>query len=189
MRRRHPLPRVWLMTDDRMGDALWQALGRLPRGAGVIVRHYGSPMAERRAILERVERIARRRGLIVLGAGGLVGSGGVHNARARHGLRTQAAHDKAEIVAAMRIGADALFVSPVFATRSHVGARGLGVVRFGLLVRGVRVPVIALGGMDARRARRVAAVGVYGWAGIDAWSKTVRAPAPAGAQRGMSRRQ
>ncbi|KQN24914.1 thiamine monophosphate synthase [Sphingomonas sp. Leaf33] len=179
MRRRHPLPRVclprvWMMTDERMGDALWNALARLPRGAGVVVRHYGLPLVERRAVLARVERIARARGLVVLGAGGLVGSGGVHNGRASRGLRTAAAHDRAEIVAAVRAGVDAVFVSPVFATRSHVGARGLGVVRFGLLMRGARVPVIALGGMDARRVRRLRAMGVWGWAGIDAWVKRRR---------------
>lgn len=179
MRRRHPLPHVWLMTDTRMGDALWEALQRLPRGAGVVVRHYGLPLVERRAVLTRVERIARARGLVVLGAGGLVGSGGVHNGRSARGLSTRAAHDRAQIVAAVRSGADAVFVSPVFATRSHVGAPGLGVVRFGLLVRGARVPVIALGGMNARRAQRLRAMGVYGWAGIDAWSKADRALARA----------
>lgn len=157
------------MTDERMGDALWDALERLPRGAGVVVRHYGLPLAERRVVLARVERIARARGLVVLGTRGLVGSGGMHNGRARCGMSTRAAHDRAEIVAAGRSGADAVFVSPMFATRSHVGARGMGVVWFGLLVRGAQVPVIALGGMNARRARRLRAMGVYGWAGIDAW--------------------
>jgi len=157
------------MTDERMGDAMWDALERLPRGAGVVVRHYGSPSAERRAVLAGVERIARRRRLVVLGAGGLIGSGGVHNGRARRGLSTRAAHNRSEIVAAVRAGADAVFVSPVFATRSHIGARGLGAIRFGLLVRGVRVPIIALGGMDAERARRLRSMGAHGWAGIDAW--------------------
>ncbi|RYD48780.1 MAG: thiamine phosphate synthase, partial [Sphingomonadales bacterium] len=42
MRCRHPLiPKLWLMTDERMGDDLWDALKRLPRGSGVIFRHYG----------------------------------------------------------------------------------------------------------------------------------------------------
>ena len=35
MKRRQPLPRVWLMTDERQGDGLWGALERLPRGAGM----------------------------------------------------------------------------------------------------------------------------------------------------------
>jgi thiamine-phosphate pyrophosphorylase len=41
-------------------------------------------------------------------------------------------------------------------------------VRFGLIAGRARVPVIALGGMDARKARRLP--NIYGWAGIDAWS-------------------
>ena len=172
MRRRHPstpLPRVWLMTDVRMGDALWDALDRLPRGAGVVFRHYGLPMAERRALLARVVTVARRRGLVVLGTDGLVTPWGAHNRRPRRGLYTRSAHDRGELIAAERAGADLVFVSPVFATRSHTGARVLGVARFGLLARGAGVPVIALGGMDARNSRRLARVGVYGWAGIDAW--------------------
>lgn len=172
MRRRHPhrsLPAVWLMTDARMGDALWDALERLPRGAGVVFRHYGLPMAERRALLARVVAVARRRGLVVLGTDGLVTPWGAHNRRPARGLYTRSAHNRAEIVAAERDGVDAVFVSPVFPTRSHPGARVLGVVRFGLLVRGCGVPTIALGGMDGRRARRVAGVGAFGWAGIDAW--------------------
>ena len=51
------------------------------------------------------------------------------------------------------------------------GARALGRVRLGLLIRGLPVPVIALGGMDARRAGGLQALGVYGWAAIDAWTK------------------
>ena len=47
----HPkrLPRLWMMTDERQGDALWSALERLPRGAGVVFRHYSLPAAARRA--------------------------------------------------------------------------------------------------------------------------------------------
>jgi len=169
MARRHPLPRQWLMTDTRMGDALWPALERLPRGAGVVFRHYGLDSAERRVLLDKVAAVARRRGLVLLAAGGLDGPDGTHNQRARHGLWSRSAHSRWEIVAAQRAGADLVFVSPVFATRSHPGARGLGVSRLGLMIRGTGMPVIALGGMNARRWRSVAPLGIHGWAGIDAW--------------------
>ena len=66
-------------------------------------------------------------------------------------------------------GADVLFLSPVFATRSHPDAQPLGLARFAWLVRRTPLPVIALGGMNARRGRRLASFGAYGWAGIDAW--------------------
>lgn len=70
----------------------------------------------------------------------------------------------------MRAGAKLLFASPIYATRSHPGTRALGRVRFGLMSRGLPIPVIALGGMDERRWRALRPLGVYGWAGIDAWA-------------------
>lgn len=175
MRRRHPpIPAIWLMTDERMGEGLWPALDRLPRGAGIVFRHYGLEPRARRSLVRRVAKVARRRSLVlvVAGADPAPGSTGVHN---RRGLpprfpRTASAHNRREAIAAWRGGADAVFVSPVFATRSHPGARALGPVRFGLMVRSLRVPVIALGGMTPKRARRLRALGAYGWAAIDAWT-------------------
>ena len=173
MRRRHPpIPALWLMTDERMGEAVWTALTRLPRGGGVVVRHYGLDARVRREFVRKVAKVARKNRLQLVIAGGNQGvSGtGVHNRRgSRAALKTASAHNRREAVAAARAGADAVFVSPVFATRSHPGARTLGPVRFGLMVRGLGIPVIALGGMNAKRARRLRALGASGWAAIDAW--------------------
>lgn len=82
-----------------------------------------------------------------------------------------AVHDRAEAISATRAGADAVFLSPMFATASHPGARTLSRVRAGLLVRGLKIPVIALGGMDAKRARSLKGLGFHGWAAIDAWMR------------------
>lgn len=172
MRPRHPLPHLWLMTDERMGDALWTALERLPRGGGVVFRHYGLPLAERRALFARVAKIARRRGLLLVRAGPQrLGrhEAGVHGQRGA-GLVTCSAHSRREAVAAIRKGADMLFVSPVFATRSHPGAPALGPIRLGRMIRGLGVPVIALGGVNPARASRLHGFGIHGWAAIDAWT-------------------
>lgn len=175
--RRAP-PRLWLMTDERQGERLWTALARLPRGAGIVFRHYRTAPAERRAVFEKVRRIARRRTLtLVLAAPPRIAAAwhadGVHG-RAGHRvarplLRTAPAHDAVELRAALLAGADVVFLSPIFATRSHPGVRVLGPLRFGALARGGG-RVVALGGMDRRRGRRLAALGSYGWAGIDALS-------------------
>lgn len=174
MPRRHPLPRLWLMTDERMGEALWDALERLPRGSGVVFRHYGLAASERQVLFARVLKVARRRGLVLVRAGSqpMRGEDGVHGGRGRgRGLRTAPAHSRREAVAALRAGAQALFVSPAFLTRSHQGARALGRTRFGMLVRGLDVPVIALGGMSAEKARSLKPFGIHGWAAIDAWTR------------------
>lgn len=74
------------------------------------------------------------------------------------------AHSLRELGMARHLGADAVLLSPVFATRSHPKARTLGPLRFRLLAARAGLPVIALGGMDARRAKRLRA---GRWAAID----------------------
>lgn len=171
MRRVDAIPTVWLMTDERLGESLWPALAALPRGAGIVFRHYETDPATRRALFARLRMIARRRGLLLIRAGTtrLKGERGVHNASGR-GLRSAAVHSLREGLAARRRGADLIFVSPLHATRSHPGAATLGVLRAAAIARHVALPAIALGGMDARRFRRLGGLGFHGWAGIDAWA-------------------
>ena len=91
-------------------------------------------------------------------------------AAAGRGLRSAPAHDFSEIRAAERARADLIFLSPVFATRSHPDAAPLGLARFAWLARRTALPVIALGGMDEARGKKLASFGAYGWAGIDAFA-------------------
>jgi thiamine-phosphate pyrophosphorylase len=163
------------MTDERQGDALWTALAALPRGAGIVFRHYRTPSGERRRLFEAVRIVARRRRLLLVLAGpariaAAWRADGAHGRKirrtARPLLRTAPAHNRREFLAARRAGADLLVVSPLFKTRSHPGGRTLGPLRFGLIAQ--QTPgVIALGGMDAPRFRRLRALGAYGWAAID----------------------
>jgi thiamine-phosphate pyrophosphorylase len=164
-------PSLWLFTDERLGDALWIALRRLPRGSGVVFRHYALSPAARARLFVAVRRRARARGCIVISAGGLLpGAEGVHGQGVGGGLRTWSAHNRREALRGVQAGAELLFVSPVFATRSHPGAPALGAARAARIGRGLGVPVIALGGMDAERFRAVRRLGLAGWAGIDGWS-------------------
>jgi len=181
MRARHPLPTLWLMTDERQGEALWRALERLPRGAGVVFRHHSTALRERKGLFARVRKVARRNRLVLVLAGpaslaAAWKADGVHGRGrdrrpTRRLIRTAPVHDMIELRAAERAGADLLFLSPVFATRSHPGERTLGPVGFGRLARAARRRVVALGGMTERHARRLAKLGCDGWAAIDALSR------------------
>lgn len=166
---RQPLPRLWLMTDERLGDGLLDAVARLPAGAGIVFRHYSLEAVARRSLFEQV-RAAHPGLLLMAGPAELAdrwGAGGSHGPGPGSGLRTAPAHDLAEIRAAEAAGASLIFLSPVFATPSHPGARPLGPDGFAGLAAQTRLPVIALGGMTDGRAEEL--VGAYGWAGIDAW--------------------
>ena len=152
--RRRQLPVVWLFTDERLGDVV-AAAARLRRGSGIVLRHHALPPAERRVLATRLTSVARQRGLVLID---------------ENDPRIAKAHNRAELIAARRRGARLVFVSPLFATRTHPDARALGPVRFGLLNRGARVPLAALGGMTAARFRRLRPLGAIAWGAIDAFA-------------------
>lgn len=170
--KRYPsLPPIWLVSDARNDAVLEQALRRLPRGSGLIFRHYHLPPAERRARFAALRRIARQHGhLAFLSADARTAR--AWNADGAYGSartltwgpalpRLVTAHSRRELRA---FRADAFVVSPVFPTRSHPGAGALGPVRFRLLTG--QAPVIALGGMTAKRAAGLKTP----WAAIDGLS-------------------
>ena len=167
---RRRLPALVLMTDlARLPDpvaAAWQ----LPRGAAVILRDAGHPAQA--DLGKALAQVARRRGLILLvssdaelaarlHAEGLhLPEAEVHRApglRRRHPrwLITGAAHSRAALNKAGRLGLDAVLLSPVFATASHPGGDFLGPLRFHALAQGQHLPVLALGGVDAASVRRL----------------------------------
>lgn len=164
------------MTDERLGKGLMPAIERLPAGAGLVFRYYRLDPGDRRALFERVRELAEVKQHLLLLAGPAEqarewGADGSHGrGRGDGGLRSAPVHDYGELRAAERSGADFLFLSPVFLTQSHPGRRPLGIARFAWLARRTSLPVIALGGMNPMRGRRLASVGAYGWAGIDAFA-------------------
>jgi thiamine-phosphate pyrophosphorylase len=165
---RQPLPRLWLMTDERLGDRLLEAVARLPEGAGIVFRHYSLRRAPRRALFDRV-RLAAPGPVLLAGPVALATTWGADGSHGRHQAATSApAHDLAEIRAAEAAGAALVFLSPVFPTRSHPDAPALGPDGFSSLARQTQIPVIALGGMNAARADQL--TDAYGWGGIDAWA-------------------
>lgn len=181
MTRAKPLPALWLISDARNDAGLERALARLPRGSGLIYRHYHLPGPERYARFRSLRRLARARGhRVILADSALTarewGADGIYGAprslwpRRADLIYLATAHDLAELGLAARLGADAALLSPVFATRSHPGGASLGPVRFRLLARhaaDAAVPVIALGGMTPARAR---GLGWHRWAAIDGLS-------------------
>jgi thiamine-phosphate pyrophosphorylase len=174
------------MTDERLGDRLLPAVAGLPVDAGIVFRQYSLAEAERRALFDSVR--AAHDGLLLLAGpseqAAAWGADGSHGRGRGHGLRSAPAHNYGEIRAAERAGAALIFLSPVHPTRSHPGGPALGLARFAWLARRTPLPVVALGGMNAARGKRLASFGAYGWAGIDAWSPAIPIQGfPAGCRR------
>jgi thiamine-phosphate pyrophosphorylase len=176
------LPSLWLVTDPRRIADPIAAAKRLPRGAGVIYRAFGAPDALE--IARQLKRVSMRRGLILLiGAdwrlAATVRADGVHlPERLMHraaALRaghprwriTAAAHNRPAIIRAGRLDLDAVLVSPVFESRSPSAGAPLGPFRFAALIRGARLPVIALAGIDDDTAPRLIGTGAQGLAAVE----------------------
>ncbi len=182
-------PALILVTDEtRLRDPL-AAMGLLPPGAGVLLRHYQSP--QRPTLGLAVAALARRRRLTLLVAGdwrlaARLGASGLHLpeglarhgvlapalgwVRRRHRLLLVACHSPAALGRAARLRADAALLSPAFPTASHIGAAAIGPLRFGLWARRARLPVLALGGINRRTVARLPKGAVAGLAAIGALS-------------------
>lgn len=177
MTREKALPNLWLLSDQRNDAQLEQALASLPQGSGFVFRHYHLAEAERRQRFDELAAVARAGDHLVIlsgtaelaqawGADGIYGP--PENLTKPAGLLHLAtAHDAGEIANANRAKADGVLLSPVFPTRSHPGGSCLGVSRFRELAAQAEMPVIALGGMTAERAR---ALDWQRWAAIDGLS-------------------
>jgi thiamine-phosphate pyrophosphorylase len=168
------LPRLWLFTDDQRLPDPRHAVACLPRGrAGVVLRHDRHP--DRAAIGQDLARICRARRLVLVVAGDVrlaaALRAGVHlragrwpGPLRRPGMATSSAHSIADLRRADAAGARLVFLSPAFPTASHIGAPGLGPLRWGLAARAAAagaastpIELAALGGVDGRSVKRLPA--------------------------------
>jgi thiamine-phosphate pyrophosphorylase len=174
---RQTLPNLWLISDQRNDAVLEEALARLPNESGFVFRHYHLEPAPRRERFGQLAFACRRAGhLVVLSADADTAvewdADGVYGPPAKLSQRTgllrfAAVHGTKEIRLADRAEVDAMFLSPVYPTRSHPDGRYLGKNRFLTLASLAKAPVIALGGLNAERA---ADLGWPRWAAIDGLS-------------------
>lgn len=173
-------------TDPERTPDIAAAMARLPAGTAVVLRTFGAADSEAQA--RRLAPIARRRRLkLLIGAdwrlARRVGAHGVHLPerlahragplkRARGDwLVTAAAHS---LRAARRPGPDAAIVSAVFPSRSPSAGAPIGPIRLAKIARAAARPVYALGGVNARTARRLLNVRLAGLAAVDGLTRAVR---------------
>jgi len=179
------LPPLALLTDDERLPDPAAAARALPRGSLVILR--ARDAARRAALVLDLLRIGHERDLVLLIAADpelarRIGAHGLHlpeacareaahwRARFPHWLITCAAHSLRAVHTAQSAGANAVLLSPVFATQSHEGAGALGALRFRILAQASPLPVYALGGIDAHTVPQLKDAPAAGIAAIAALS-------------------
>jgi thiamine-phosphate pyrophosphorylase len=151
-RRQIDLPRCWLIADERLGEELWEAVAKLPRCSGILVLFRDQSQRERHAIIRKLRVRARRKGLIVV------------DEAARAAARV---HDARELRQALLGPARLILLAPIYPTGSHLEWRPIPRMQAAALARLGGRRLVALGGMNASRFRRVERLGFCGWAAID----------------------
>jgi len=172
------VPALYFLTDGPRTPDPERTAERLPRGAAVIYRHFGAE--DRASVARRLARVCRSRGLSLLIAADphlaqQVGAG-VHwperdlPRRREPGFAfvTAAAHSPEAVARAAAAGVDACLLSPVFPTNSLSGRAPMGLFRASQIARSGAIPVIALGGVNARTGARLAGRGFAGLAAVEA---------------------
>ena len=135
------LPPLLFFTDPARTPEPWRTAERLPRGAGIVYRHFGAADADATAL--RLKAIAAERGMVLLigldaDLAGRVAADGVHlpewaldqakalRARRPDWILTGAAHSVEAALADENL--DALVLSPIFpAGGASAGKRALGI--------------------------------------------------------------
>ena len=151
-RRQTGFPNRWLIADHRLGDQLWASVARLPRGSGILFLCHGLGGRQRSALLRKLRILGRTKGLTIVDE--------ATGAAVR-------VHDVRELRRALLGPARMILLSPLYPTRSHPEWEALPRMREAALARLGGRRLVALGGMDADRFRRVSRLGFSGWAAID----------------------
>ncbi len=171
------------MTDSARLPDPRDAVRALGRESAVIVRHYDDP--DRAGLARALMAICRPKQNLVFIAGDArlalaLGADGLHLPeymlrgglvswrlwQGRDMLLSGAAHSPSSLARAACANADFALLSPVFPTKSHPEAMGIGPYRFAAWVSGAKLPVYALGGVNVNNKGRVLLAGAAGWAGI-----------------------
>ena len=189
------LPPLLFFTDPARTPEPWRTAERLPKGAGVVYRHFGA--ADASATAQRLKTIAVERGLVLLigldvDLAETVAADGVHlpehalsqagSLRARYPewILTGATHSVAQAIAAK--GLDAVVLSPIFPAGGASAAKpALGTEA--LIAVAARRGVYALGGVGPNTISALASSGAIGIAGVDAIQDAFTARGGASAPR------
>ncbi len=175
-------PRFFYFTDDKRGRDPLEMAQILPSDVGIVFRHYEAP--DRAKLARQLSRVCKKRGIFLSIAGNptlayQIGADGVHlpeymiprlpmiSMRYPKLAFSSACHSAASLMKSNNLGVAFAFISPLFPTRSHPGARHLPVHSIAPFLRKLEIPVLGLGGITPERWRQINQMGLQGFGAID----------------------
>lgn len=184
------LPPFFYFTDDLRGADPLQVAPHLPRGTGIIFRHYNTEYRAEMAFY--LSELCKKQDLTLFIAKTpelalKVKAAGCHLPDHRISdlsvlktdypqlLFSAACHDEASLLKAQDLGAEFAFLSPVFPTQSHPGKPALGLQRAQKMIKPLSMPVYALGGVSFKHQNQLEQAGFSGFGAISEFEKAVSA--------------
>jgi thiamine-phosphate pyrophosphorylase len=175
------LPSAFYVSDENRNRSVIKTVKRLPLGTGVLFRHYG--IENRQKLGKTIASVCKQRKLPLLVAGDAalahrLKADGLHLAewqinklpllRCRYPLLqiSIACHTYKSLKTAEKLGADLAFLSPLYPTKSHPGARSLTPLKASNWIKNLSIPTYALGGVSEKHFTQLSNAGFSGIAGI-----------------------
>jgi len=177
-------PPLFLMTDAKRLLDPSRYIALLPKGSGIIVRHFQD--AEKIKLIKKIKPLCQKHQIKLYVSDAvhmalthqldgvhfseqavkkIAGCGFLRRVKPKL-LYSAACHSARAAQAAKRVGLDIIFISPVFPTQSHPGAASLGAWQFHRLSRTTPLKPYGLGGINAKTAQRLITSKACGFAGI-----------------------
>ncbi|MBL41681.1 MAG: hypothetical protein CMM49_03355 [Rhodospirillaceae bacterium] len=174
-------PTLWFFTDNSRNPDPYTILNQLPKNSGIVFRDYF--IQKRNYKAAKMAEFCRKKQLILIIGGDAklalqVGAAGVHipefnkqilpylKSKNSNWIISTSVHDRRSYRKVQTLGANIIFLSPVFNTSSHPDKRPLGKLYISRLVREFGVFSIALGGINSKTACSLTGTGVNGIAAI-----------------------
>ncbi len=173
---RTKIPYSWYFTSSKNSKTPNFTIKKMPKSIGIIIRPYDLKNKNIKKIINQ----AKNKSLISLVAGikhKEPNADGTHIPRWMYykpkntKIISISFHGLKDTRKCLNLRANLVFVSPIFKTSSHVCSKGIGVVKLGLMCRNIKVPVIALGGINDKNIKYLRSLPIYGCAGIDIFEK------------------
>ena len=78
-----------------------------------------------------------------------------------------ACHNFLSVLKCKKLKADMVFMSPIFATKSHESAKNIGLMHFSKMLLLSKIKIFALGGVNKQNLKSLQKLGVKGFGGIE----------------------
>lgn len=185
------LPSSVFFSDRKRISNLEATIKSLPKNSAIIIREYDLDKKDREIFARKIAALARPRSLKIIVGKDIalakkIKADGVHFSDfdslpiqflqkknfAKKFIFSFACHSFKSVLLAQKLEADMVFISPAFATQSHLNTQTLGIknlAKISLKTKSpsyLSLPVYALGGINSTNLSSVRKLGLSGFAAI-----------------------